>query len=113
MVYGSFEEDYGRQYLIQITDAFVQIPAVYFTIYFLMPRFLFKERYFQFGIYLVLVILFFSVLVWFNYVLVQHPIFWAADTDYRPAFINVLKMLKNTTKIYPVLILAIVIKWFK
>ncbi|WP_436514917.1 sensor histidine kinase [Ekhidna sp. To15] len=112
LVYGSFEEQYGRQYLIQLTDAILQIPAVYFTLYFLMPRYLFKERYVEFITYLVLLILSFSALHWFNYVLVQEPIFWSED-DYTPALINFGKMLKNTTKVYPVLVLAIVIKWFK
>ncbi|MEO9872476.1 sensor histidine kinase [Ekhidna sp.] len=112
LVYGSFEEDYGRQYLILLTDAVLQIPAVYFTLYFLMPKFLFKERYIEFIIYLVLVILVVSGLLWLNYVLVQKPIFWP-DNDYNPYFLNFGKMLKNTTKIYPVLVLAIVIKWFK
>jgi sensor histidine kinase YesM len=112
LVYGSFEEDYGRQYLILLTDAVLQIPAVYFTLYFLMPRFLFKERYIEFGIYLVCVILIFSALHWFNFILVQDPIFWPHD-DYKPYFLNFGKILKNTTKVYPVLVLAIVIKWFK
>ena len=112
LVYGSFEEQYGRQYLIQLTDAVLQIPAVYFTLYFLMPRFLFKERYIEFIIYLVILILTFSALHWFNYVIVQEPIFWPED-DYKPHLVNFGKMLKNTTKVYPVLVLAIVLKWFK
>lgn len=112
MVYGSFEEDYGRQYLIQLTDAVLQIPAVYFTLYFLMPRLLFKERYIEFAVSLIILILVFSALHWFNYVLIQDPLFWP-DDKYDPHLINFGKMLKNTTKIYPVLVLAIVIKWFK
>lgn len=112
LVYGSFEEDYGRQYLILLTDAVLQIPAVYFTLYYLMPRFLFRERYIEFAAYLILLILVFSALLWFNYVLVQDPIFWAED-EYTPHLLNFGKMLKNTTKIYPVLILAVGIKWFK
>lgn len=112
LVYGSFEENYSRQFLIQLSDATVQIPAVYFTIYVLMPTFLFKEDYGRFFTYLVLTILFFSTLVWFNYLLVQQPIFWP-ESDYNGSFLNVAKILKYTTKVYPVLVLAIVIKWFK
>lgn len=112
LVYGSFQEDYGRQYLILLSDAVVQIPAVYFTLYFLMPKFLFKERYLEFALYLILVILVFSALIWFNYVIVQNPVFWS-DEGYEPNLLNYGKMLKNTTKIYPVLVLAIGIKWFK
>ncbi len=51
-------------------------------------------------------------MVWCNYVFIQHPIFWAND-GYDPKLLNYGKMLKSTTKIYPVLVLAIVIKWFK
>lgn len=112
LVYGSFEDDYGRQFLIQLTDAIVQMPAVYFTIYFLMPRFLFKEKYGEFFLSLIIVILGFSTLIWIDYVLVQKPLFWP-DSTYQPKLINIGKILKNTTKIYPVLTLAIVIKWFK
>lgn len=112
LVYGSFEEQYGRQYLIQLTDAVLQIPAVYFTLYFLMPRFLFKERYIEFVVYLTILILCFSALHWFNYVFIQDPLFWPSD-KYSPDLLNFGKMLKNTTKVYPVLVLAIVIKWFK
>lgn len=112
LVYGSFEEDYGRQYLIQLSDATVQIPAVYFSLYFLMPKYLFKERYLEFLVYLIAIILIFSSLTWFNYVFVQDPLFWSHD-DYIPSLWNFGKMLKYTTKIYPVLILAVVIKWFK
>ena len=113
LVYGSFEEDYGRQYLILLTDAvLIQIPAVYFTLYFLMPRFLFKERYTEFLTSLVLLILIFSCLAWTNYVFIQDPIFWS-DDKYEPHLWNFGKMLKSTTKIYPVLVLTVVIKWFK
>lgn len=112
LVYGFFEDDYARQFQIQLTDAFVQMPAVYFTIYFLMPKFLFRERYGEFFLSLIFVILFFSILIWIDYVLIQKPLFWP-DSTYEPKLINVGKILKNTTKIYPVLVLAIVIKWFK
>jgi len=112
LVYGFFEDDYGRQFLIQLTDAVVQAPAVYFTIYFLMPRFLFKEKYMEFFLSIVFVILGFSTLIWIDYVFIQQPLFWP-ESDYQPTLINIGKILKNTTKIYPVLVLAIVIKWFK
>lgn len=111
LVYGSFEEDYDRQYLIQISDAIVQAPAVYFTLYFLMPRFLFKEKYLEFVLYLILIILLFSFLAWANYVFFQDPIFW--PDDYDPHLFNYAKILKTTTKIYPVIFLAVVFKWFK
>ncbi|MEM6829048.1 MAG: histidine kinase [Bacteroidota bacterium] len=112
LVYGSFEEDYGRQYLIQLSEAFVQIPVVYFTLYFLMPRLLFKERYLTFFLSVIVVILVGSMLSWANYVYFQSDLFWP-DSDYVPYLWNPPKILKSTTDIYPVLVLAVVIKWFK
>lgn len=112
LVYGSFNDDYGKQYLALLTDAVVQAPAVYFSLYVLMPKFLFRDRYAQFIAALVVVILVFSTLIWFAYVFVQAPAFWPEYTYEGPLF-NVSKILKYTTKIYPILVLSIVIKWFK
>lgn len=112
IVYGSFEEDYARQFQIVWIDAVVQIPAVYLVLYFLMPRLLFKGYFGQFFVSLLGVIITFSALAWFNYVWVQHPLFWAED-NYEPVLVNFGKIFKTTSKIYPVVALAIVAKWFK
>ncbi len=112
IVYGSFEEDYSRQFQIVWIDAVVQIPAVYIVLYYLMPKLLFKEKFGQFFVSLLLIILAFSALAWFSYVWVQHPLFWA-DDNYVPELINYGKIFKTTSKIYPVVALAIVAKWFK
>lgn len=112
IVYGSFEEDYSRQFQIVWIDALVQIPAVYIVLYFLMPKLLFKGKFGQFFVSLLVLIITFSALAWFNYVWVQHPLFWAGD-NYEPVLINFKKIFKTTSKIYPVVALAIVAKWFK
>ncbi len=112
LVYGSFEEEYGRQFLIQTSAAVIQIPAVYLTIYVLMPRFLFREQYVKFFIFLIATILFFSTLSWFNHLFIQIPLFWP-DDHYEGPILNIGKILKFTTYIYPVIVLAMVIKWFK
>lgn len=112
LVYGSFEEDYSRQFQIVWIDAIVQIPAVYIVLYFLMPKLLFKGKFGQFFISLLGIILVFSAFIWFTYVWVQHPLFWAND-NYVPDPLNFGKIFKNTSKIYPVVALAIVAKWFK
>lgn len=111
IVYGSFDENYEKQFLIQLTDALVQIPAVYICLYYLMPKFLFKERYGAFFSSVILLILAFSFFSWFDYVLIQHDLFWPYDQE--PPLFNLGKMLKSTTKIYPLVVLATVIKWFK
>lgn len=112
IVYGSFNEEYGLQFQIQLTDAIVQVPAVYLTLYWLMPNYLFKEQYAKFFLYLVLLILAFSTLAWFDSLLIQKPLFWPEEV-WDVSIFNVGKILKYTTKIYPVVVLAVVIKWFK
>ncbi|OEK04716.1 sensor histidine kinase [Roseivirga misakiensis] len=112
IVYGSFEEDYSRQFQHVWLDAIVQIPAVYLVLYVLMPKLLFKGKYGQFFGWLLLIILVFSGLNWFVYVLVQKPLLWP-DDPYQPILWNVGKIFKTTAKIYPVVVLAIVSKWFK
>lgn len=112
IVYGSFEEDYSRQFQIVWIDAVIQMPAVYIVLYFLMPKLLFKGKFGQFFISLLVLIITFSALAWFNYVWVQHPMFWGQD-NYEPVLINFGKIFKTTSKIYPVVALALVAKWFK
>lgn len=112
IVYGSFEEQYARQFQIQLTDAIVQVPLVYIALYYLMPKLLFKDRYGAFSIYLILLVFAFSIGSWMVYIYIQHPLFWSND-GYVPELWNWGKIFKATSKIYPVVILAIVIKWFK
>lgn len=111
VVYGSFEEDYGFQFRLLLTDAIIQIPAVYICLYLLMPKLLFKEKYGAFFSSVLLLILIFSFLSWLDYIYIQQGIFWPENP--RMAILNWGKILKSTTKIYPVITLAIVIKWFK
>ncbi len=112
LVYGSFEEDYWLQFQHVWLDAIVQIPAVYLVLYVLMPKLLFKGKYGQFFMWLLLVILVFSAFAWFDYVLIQKGLLWP-DDDYKPVLWNVGKIFKTTSKVYPVIALAIVGKWFK
>ncbi|WP_420386509.1 sensor histidine kinase [Roseivirga sp.] len=112
IVYGSFDERYGMHIMIQLIDALVQMPAVYITLYVLMPKLLYKQKYGAFFLYIALVVIVFATLLWFEYVFIEHPVFWPNDSFQSP-LINVGKILKMTSGIYPVLFIAVVIKWFK
>lgn len=112
IVYASFEENYAEQFLIQLTDATYQLPPVYFALYFLMPRLLFKERYITFSLSLIGLVFAASIASWMVYIYVQDPLFWPEDS-YAPDVWNWGKIFKATNKVYPVIVLAIVIKWFK
>ena len=112
IVYGSFEDQYGKQIAIQATHALVQIPAVYLTLYVLMPKLLFKGKYTEFFAWLLLLIAVFAMFSWFEYLFFQHPVFWPNDTFESPLF-NLGKILKAVNNIYPVVAMAVVFKWFK
>ncbi len=112
LVYGSFEEEYAKQIAVQASHALVQIPAVYITLYILMPKLLFKEKFAAFFLSFVGVVIVFSTLSWFEYLFIQQPLFWPSDTFQSP-LINVGKILKHTNNIYPVMTVAVVCKWFK
>mgnify|MGYP005813913551 CR=1 FL=1 len=112
ILYGSFEEEYGKQIAVQATYALVQIPAVYVTLYVLMPKLLFKGRYSEFFLWLILLIICFATLSWFEYLFFQHPFFWPDDPFDTPVF-NLGKILKAVNTIYPIVAIAVVFKWFK
>lgn len=112
IVYGSFEEKYGLQFQIQLTDTIYQAPAVYLCLYWLMPKLLWRERYGAFFLGVALVTFAFSLLSWVVYVYVQNPLFWPEE-GYTPDLWNWGKIFKATGKVYPVMMLAMVIKWFK
>lgn len=112
IVFGSFNENYGEQFLIQLTDAIVQIPAVYVALYLLMPKLLFRKRYGSFFLSLIGLVFLFSILSWANYIYLQKPLFWPHDRGLA-YFWNWAKIFKSTGEIYPVVVVAIVLKWFK
>ena len=111
LVYGSFEDNYLQQFKSLVTDAVVQMPAVYLVLYYFMPKYLYKEKYTAFFSFLVPTILLFSALSWFNYVWFQDLYVWREDYD--GPLMNFGKMLKSTTKIYPVMAIAVILRWFK
>ncbi len=111
VLYGSFEEDYGKQFQIQLLHLPEKLLATYVTIYFLLPRYLLRERYGLFFLLAVLVLLVSGFIHWTTAKFIEIPMFWP-DAYWGPLWYP-SKILKSATYIYPVVVLATLIKFFK
>jgi len=111
ILYGSFNEDYLRQLQIQLLYLPEKLLATYITLYFLLPKFLLKERYGLFFGLLIILLLASGVLHWAVALYVEQPIFYPNETWGRFLYPN--KILKSATYIYPVVVLATLVKFFK
>lgn len=111
ILYGSFQDDYLRQFQIQLLYLPEKMIATYLTIYFLLPKFLLKEKYFSFFFWLILLLLAAGMLHWLVAYYLEQPLFY--PNDYWGSLWYPNKMLKSATYIYPVVVLATLIKFFK
>jgi len=78
--YGSINNDYWYSLKSNLVEFPLNIIITYFTIYFLIPKYIVKKKYFQFFILLILsLILFYSVRTGLNYILVTKEIWPEAE----------------------------------
>ena len=77
-----------------------------------MPKYLYRDKFGTFFLSLLAVIFVFSAFTWFNYIFIQHDLFWPEE-NYSPPLWSWGKVFKYSTKVYPVIFLGIVAKWFK
>ena len=84
--YGSINNDYWYSLKSNLVEFPLNIIITYFTIYFLIPKYIVKKKYFQFFILLILsLILFYSVRTGLNYILVTKEI-WPEAEGLHKAF---------------------------
>lgn len=111
VLYGSFNEDYFKQFQIQLLYLPEKLLATYLTIYFLLPRYLLKEKYLTFFSLLGLILLISGYIHWVTAYFIEIPLFWP-EADWGPLWYP-NKILKSATYVYPVVVLATLIKFFK
>lgn len=111
LLWGSFQEDYGVQFLFQLIYLPEKLLAVYLTIYVLLPKYLLKEKYGAFFSWLILLLLAVGFVHWATAINVERP-YLTPEEDWGPLF-HPGKILKSATYIYPVVVLATLIKFFK
>ena len=111
VLYGSFNDEYWLQLQLQLLFLPDKVIPTYLTLYYLMPRFLLKERYTQFFVGLALILLVAGWLHWTLQYFVEQPLFYPNES-WGP-YLYPAKILKATTYIYPYVLVALLIKFLK
>ena len=114
LVYGSYDENYGQEFVFLLFDMPMYITAAYITLYALLP-YLFRRKYYQFFGGVAVVLLFAGFVNWYIYVKFEYP-----QTDYYDGPLDVMnfyKIMKFALSVYPVVALAAVVKllehWYR
>lgn len=110
-LWGSYHDDYGKQFSMQVINLPVRMLLTYFTMYFLLPKFLFPGKWVSFVLTLLLSALVAGIMQRFVTFYIEYPL-------YYPEYLNTnvfypYKILKGLVGIYPVVFLAMAIKLLK
>lgn len=111
LLYGSFGEDYVRQFELQLLFLPDKLIPTYITLYVLMPRLLLKERYTAFVLWLLATLILGAIIHWTFSYHIERVYFY--DNEYWGPFFYPAKMVKGLTYVYPYVVLAFSIKFLK
>lgn len=111
VLYGSFNEDYFLQFKLQLLYLPEKLFATYITLYILLPRYLLKEKYLLFFSWALIILLVAGLIHWLTACYIERPLYYPYE-DWG-GFWQPAKILKSATYIYPVVVLATLIKFFK
>lgn len=64
LTYGSNHNEYGKQFIMNLYLLPVRMAGTYSLIYFILPGFLFRKKYFMFGFLTLLHALLFAIVIW-------------------------------------------------
>jgi sensor histidine kinase YesM len=110
IMYGQFRGDYILQFKLHLFYLPVVFAASYFTLYFLIPKFLQQRRYFYFILLLLVSAFIFSVIQRINIYLIVIPLYFPQMLEKFQFFS--FDLVFRILKIYPPVILATSIKLF-
>lgn len=111
ILYGAYEEDFERSFSSELIFLPVKILATYFTLYFLLPRYLLQGKQVRFGLWIIFLIVVSSFGQRLVTYYVYYPI-WAPEGQTYAIFIP-HKIIREFVGIYPVVGLAVAIKLLK
>jgi two-component system LytT family sensor kinase len=111
LLWGSFDDEYGKQFALQFIFLIPKMFAAYLAMYWLLPAYLLKSKYFLFFGWFIVILLISGVLNWLISIYIEQPFFY--PHEYFGPLWSPLKILKSVTYIYPVVVLATLIKFFK
>ena len=111
ILYGSFEENYKQTFLQEFIYLPVKIVFTYFTLYFLLPKYLLPEKYGAFFAWLTVSSFVAGIAqryIAFNF---DYPLYFPLGL--RDPFFYLPKIIKMFVAIYPVTFFAVAIKLLK
>lgn len=115
ILWGSFSEDYLKEYQSQLITLPPKLLASYVAIYVLIPKYLLKNKFIPLVSWTIAILLLAGALNWWIAVFIENPWLYP-EQDFGP-FWNPGKILKSATYIYPVVVLCSLIKlsklWYK
>jgi hypothetical protein len=110
-LYGSFEENYRQTFLEELIYLPGRMIFTYFTLYFLLPRFLLAGRYWSFFLWFVLSSFIAGIAQRFVAFNIDYPLYYPQAL--QDPFFYFPKIVKMFVGIYPVAFFAVAIKLLK
>ena len=111
LLYGSFEENYQQTFLEETIYLPVKIVFTYFTLYFLLPRFLLAGKYWSFFFWLLVSSFIAGIAQRYVAFNIDYPIYYPEAL--KDPFFYFPKIVKMFVGIYPVTFFAVAIKLLK
>lgn len=112
LIYGSYKDEYGRELFIQLIYLPARIVLTYFTLYFLLPKYLLPGRWINFLIIFMVSALVCGIMQRMVTYYVEYPIYYPNFQKEYPLLLPI-KILKSMLGIYPVALMALAVKLLK
>lgn len=112
IVYGSYNEEYEKEIVVQLIYFPPRILLTYFTLYYLLPQFLLKEKLMAFTVAFILSTMVSGVLQRFITFYIEYPMYYPGFQEAYPLWLSI-KIIKNMISVYPVVFMALAIKLLK
>jgi two-component system, LytTR family, sensor kinase len=110
-LYGSFEENYGQTFLEKLIYLPVDMVFTYFTMYFLLPKFLLPGRYTEFFLWFLTSSFIAGIAQRYVAYAIHYPLYYPQYLS--DPFFYFPKIVKMFVSIYPVTFTAVAIKLLK
>jgi hypothetical protein len=111
LLYGSFEENYRQTFLEELIYLPMRMIFTYFSLYFLLPRFLLPGKYWSFFIWFILSSFIAGIVQRFIAFNIDYPLYYPQYL--ADPFFYFPKIVKMFVGIYPVAFIAVAIKLLK
>jgi len=111
ILYGSFSENYEEEFTIQMINLPVKILVTYFTLYYILPRFILPGKWLLFAVIFTLTVILAGLGQRAMQYYIEFPLYYPGDIQH--GYFLPLKILKSAVYVYPPVFLAMAIKLLK